>query len=92
MPTERKRTKLSEPYSRDTTPEAQRFLNQVVREMPQLKRSRRLFELAHFARELAITGHQSRDAKLTRREAELLVIKSMLGRPLYEKVYVESRA
>ena len=87
---DRKRTTLSDPYSRDTTPEAQRYLNNLVREMPQAKRAARFFSLNQFVRRNAIGGRQLRDATLSEREAQLLVIRSMLGDELYHRVY-ESR-
>lgn len=83
-------TRLSEPYSRDTTPEAQRFLNKVVREMPELRRSERLFNLSEFAREMSIQGHLSREPGLTRPEAKLRVIRTMLGEQLFQQVYGRS--
>lgn len=80
-------TELSEPYSRDTTPEAQRVLNRMVLEMPQVKRAQRFFEVNRFAREQGIAGHMKRDPSLTRRQAYLKVIRENLGDDLYFKVY-----
>lgn len=84
-------TKLSEPYSRDTTPEAQRLLNNIVREMPQLKRAQRFFAINRFVREMAIAGHQARDTTLTQREAQLLLIRDLLGDEDFSRVYGAKR-
>lgn len=81
------KTKLSEPYSWDTTPEAQRYLNRIVREMPPMKRAARFFELNRAVRERAIAGRLLRDSSLTRREAELQVIRSLLGDADFDRVY-----
>jgi hypothetical protein len=78
---------LRRPYSDDTTPEAQQLLNKIIREMPERQRTRRFAMINHFARERMIEGFLHREPSLTRREAELRVIRANLGDDLFEKVY-----
>jgi hypothetical protein len=78
---------LRRPYSDDTTPEAQHLLNKIIREMPERQRTRRFAMINYFARERTIEGFLHREPNLTRREAELKMIKSQLGDELFLKVY-----
>ncbi len=78
---------LRRPYSDDTTPEAQRMLNKIIREMPQEKRARRHFALNDHAREFAIGGHLSRDPGLSYRTAKLRVIRDMLGETMFDRYF-----
>lgn len=89
MPADRERLlRLArEPYSRDTTPAAQAFLNRRTREMSVFQRAERSFQLNQTARDMAVAGHLARDPSLTPREAKLRVIRSLLGDDLFARVY-----
>lgn len=78
---------LRRPYSDDTTPDAQRMLNRIIREMPEEKRARRHFAINDYAREMAIAGHLSREPALSPRAAKLRVIRDMLGTALYQRFF-----
>lgn len=93
MPADRERLlRLArEPYSRDTTADAQRVLDRLVRDMSPVKRSRRFFEVNRFVREQGIAGEMRRDPTLTRRQAFLRVVRSYIGDELYEKAFGERR-
>ena len=89
MPVDRARLLrlIVEPYSRDTTPEAQTFLNRRTREMSVYQRAERSLQLNQTAREMATAGHLARDPSLTRAAARLLVIRSLLGDEEFARVY-----
>lgn len=69
---------LRRPYSDDTTPEAQRMLNRIIREMPEEKRARRHFLINDYARELQIAGLRSREPNLSEADARRRVIASII--------------
>ena len=89
MPVDRERLLqlAREPYSRDTTRDAQRALDRIIRDMPSVKRSRRFFEVNRFAREQGIAGEMKRDPTLSRRDAFLKMVRANLGDDLFERAY-----
>jgi hypothetical protein len=93
MPVDRQRLlRLAiEPYSRDTTPDAQAFLNRRALAMTVYERAARGFQLNQTARDMAVAGHLARDPTLTPRQAKLRVIRSLLGDQLFDRVYGEVR-
>ena len=80
-----------EPYSRDTTPAAQAFLDRRTREMTVYDRASRAFQLNQTARDMAVAGHLARDPTLTPRQAKLRVIRCLLGDALFDRVYGSDR-
>ncbi len=69
---------LARPYSDDTSPDAQRMLNKIIREMPEEKRARRHFLINDYARELQVAGLRSREPDLSESEARRRVIASII--------------
>lgn len=73
--------------SRDTTPEAHAVQQEIYRKMEPGQRIRLVIEMSECAREISIAGVMAREPELTREEARLQVLRSILGDALFEAAY-----
>jgi hypothetical protein len=71
----------------DTTLEAARIQHGIHRRMPPEQRLRQAFAMSEVARELSAAGVRARHPDYTERQVKLAVIRLMLGKELFRRVY-----
>lgn len=73
--------------SRDTSPESQRVLSDIYRNMPLAQKAQQVFSACQFGRQLAIAGIKQRHPEANDKQIWQLWARQNLGDELYEEVY-----
>ena len=76
-----------EPQSRDTSPQAERFLIEQLRKLPAHVKARQAAELTRTCRELALSGIRRRYPSASDRECELRLAALWLDREIMVKAF-----
>jgi hypothetical protein len=74
-------------FSNDTSPEAEKILTELYRDMPVTKKVRLIFQAYNTARQLAMAGIKLSNPNATEKQIWHLWAKKHLGEKLYNEVY-----
>jgi len=74
-------------FSNDTSPEAEKILTELYRDMPVTKKVRLIFNACNTARQLAMAGIKLSNPGATEKQIRQLWAKQHLGEKLYNEVY-----
>ena len=74
-------------FSNDTSPEAEKILTELYRDMPVTKKVRLIFNAYNTARQLAMAGIKLSNPGATEKQIRRLWAKQHLGEKLYNEVY-----
>jgi hypothetical protein len=74
-------------FSNDTSPEAEKILTELYRDMPVTKKVRLIFHAYNTARQLAMAGIKLSNPSATGKQIWHLWAKKHLGEKLYNEVY-----